>query len=185
MSLAGDEPGAFDGVRVPLAGQWNRVAFLASSGATIDEVLMKQVPKVPESANQITLTVGGNDVGFMTVAQACAEAPSRCQGAILAAADKLGDMGADLGLLITALKTQAPKATIFVTGYPQIFQPSLTEGCPALPLIPLDALYAADSAGDGALRRSIWPTHAVVPAALRSPATHPRDANPTPQCGAP
>ena len=86
MSLAGDEPGAFDGVRVPLAGQWNRVAFLASSGATIDEVLMKQVPKVPESANQITLTVGGNDVGFMTVAQACAEAPSRCQGAILAAA---------------------------------------------------------------------------------------------------
>ena len=130
---------------VQLVGKAYKVNFLAYSGYEIADV-MAQVTSVPTTTRRITLTVGGNDVGFMTVAQTCAETPSLCQDAILAAAEELGDMGADLGLLIMALKTQAPKATIFVTWYPQIFQPSLTLGCPALPLLPVEALYAADSA---------------------------------------
>lgn len=123
---------------VLLAGQWNRVAFLASSGATTEQVLMNQVPKVPESVDQITLTVGGNDVGFISVAQTCAGAPDYCEAAIEVARSALPGVAGNLSALIGALRAQAPKATIFVTGYPQVFQPMEVATdmyyCPALEL---------------------------------------------------
>lgn len=145
---AGDSGRSSEAYPVLLAAAANKVTFLAESGATTMDVLMEQVPMVPAGARQITLTVGGNDVGFMAVAQTCAERPLSCAAAISAAAAKLAPMGESLGQLIVAIKAQAPNATIYVTGYPRLFQPSpiVWAACPSLPSIPAQALYAADAA---------------------------------------
>lgn len=147
-----------------LAGKVNKVTTVAESGATTVQVLADQVPMVPSTAQQITLTVGGNDVGFIAVAQACASDPAACEGAIAAAASGLPAMGQSLATLIGALKIKAPQATIYVTGYPHVFQPSMTSGCPSLPTIPAGALFAADAAVDsmnGVIQQAAVMTGAV------------------------
>ncbi|WP_353083242.1 GDSL-type esterase/lipase family protein, partial [Tessaracoccus lapidicaptus] len=97
---------------------------------------------------KITLTVGGNDVGFIAVAEMCASDPSSCETAIATAAAALPTMGQNLAGLLAAVHAQAPQATIYVTGYPHVFQPSMTSGCVSLPTIPAGALFAADAAVD-------------------------------------
>ncbi|AQX15410.1 hypothetical protein BCR15_03830 [Tessaracoccus lapidicaptus] len=133
-----------------LAGKVNKVTTVAESGATTVQVLAEQVPMVPSTAQQITLTVGGNDVGFIAVAQACASDPAACEGAIAAAASGLPAMGQSLATLIGALKIKAPQATIYVTGYPHVFQPMSLPGdmysCPALQMPGMPEIDPADLA---------------------------------------
>ena len=74
----------------------------------------------------ITLTVGGNDLGFVAVATACAAGPSvACQAAIDAALALLAPQPTGPSVLATrlaatygAVATAAPRADILVTGYP-------------------------------------------------------------------
>lgn len=130
---------------VVLAGDLvNKVTFLAASGASTQTVLETQVPLVPATARQITVTVGGNDIGFATVALTCAAHPDACSAAVMAAAESVSPMAQRLGILIGAVKARAPQATIYVTGYPKIFQPDPLQGC-ALE-VPLSAVAAADAA---------------------------------------
>lgn len=128
-----------------LAGKLNKVTFLAESGATTVDVLTEQVPMIPATATQVTLTVGGNDIGFATVALACAADPTACAGAVAA----VPAMQANLAALIAAITAQAPQATVYVTGYPHLFQPVLTADGPYCPT--MSALSAATAQADGAV----------------------------------
>lgn len=136
---------------VVLAGDLvNKVTFLAATGASTQTVLDTQVPMVPDTARQVTVTVGGNDIGFATVALTCAATPEACSTAIEGAAGSVPTMAQGLGVLIGALKARAPEATIYVTGYPKIFQPDFTlaQPCLTFPTVPVPALLAADAAID-------------------------------------
>ncbi|MEO7587820.1 MAG: SGNH/GDSL hydrolase family protein [Arachnia sp.] len=117
---------------VLLAGAANKVNFLAESGATITTVLANQVRRVLPATQQITVTVGGNDVGFADVAMACAGTGVGCAAAVGRASEALNILPQNLGSLITHLRTRAPQATIYVTGYPMLFQPTAGT-CPGLP----------------------------------------------------
>ncbi len=100
------------------------------SGATTATVLAGQVPLLPHRARLVTLTVGGNDLGFATVATTCAPGPSvACQTAIASALTLLAPQAGGPSVLSTRLATTygavaaaAPRAEILVTGYPLLFE---------------------------------------------------------------
>lgn len=132
---------------VLLAGTANKVTFLAATGATTTDVYA-QVAMVPGGARQITVTVGGNDVGFASLALACAGgfATDACTAAQVAAQAGLQALPDNLAAVLTALRAQAPNAHIYVTGYPLLFQPEMTLTGPSCPALPYDAnvLFTAD-----------------------------------------
>ncbi len=100
------------------------------SGATTSAVLTTQVPLLPHRARLVTLTVGGNDLGFATVATTCAPGPSvACQAAIGQALALLAPRSGGPSVLATRLATTyaavaaaAPRAEILVAGYPLLFE---------------------------------------------------------------
>lgn len=157
---AGDSGRTAEAYPVLLAGQVNKVNFVAASGATTQDVIDTQVRHVSRGATQVTLTVGGNDFGVGELAGAClagltdpaclevlathiapadlvfclAQASTVQETCLLG---KLQDalatvlqyeVAPNLASVIAALQTQAPNATIFVTGYPLLFQPTPTCG---------------------------------------------------------
>ncbi|WP_234661142.1 SGNH/GDSL hydrolase family protein [Agromyces marinus] len=99
------------------------VAFSACSGSDTADVIA-QAASVPSTAKLITVTVGGNDVGFADVMQNCFVLPnSSCATHIAngAAAVESDAFAASITDVITTLRTRAPAAKIVVTGYPLLF----------------------------------------------------------------
>lgn len=108
---------------VLLADGVNKVTFLAVSGATTARVATDQVPQIPRGVEQVTLTVGGNDVGFSQVVGACTTSTFQaCALAVNDASARIPGMMAGLADLIDEIEEQAPRAEIYVTGYPILFQ---------------------------------------------------------------
>lgn len=110
--------------------------------------LLARVGEIPTTTTQVTVTIGGNDVGFSSHIAACAQG-SCPVGKIAAAILKLP---ASLTKLLTAIEKRAPKATIYVTGYPLLFQPELklqqrklVLTCDAFPLTPAKDLATVDA----------------------------------------
>lgn len=123
---AGDSLRSSEAYPVLLAGATNKVTFLAASGATTADVTANQVRTMPTGVRQVTLTLGGNDVGFADVALDCAAGLGSpdCNAAMTAAGEAMVALPVNLAATITAVRTRAPGATIYVTGYPQLFQPT-------------------------------------------------------------
>lgn len=106
--------------------------FLACSGATTTDVLAAQLPGLEASTRTVTLTIGGNDLGFSSLAclqTGCDLTPLlaaiRPALAALAGGPSVigpgGNQVQSLVSVLAALHAKAPRAKIFVTGYPEIF----------------------------------------------------------------
>src|ERR1700759_3202708 len=68
-------------------------SFVACAGATVSDVLNSQVSSLSASTTLVSITIGGNDVGFSTVMATCVLAPtSTCERAV-AGADAPGARG--------------------------------------------------------------------------------------------
>ncbi len=102
------------------------------NGATTATVLAEQVPELTSRTRLVTLTVGGNDLGFARVATICAPGASvACQDAINGALALLAPQaGGGPSVLASRLATTygavaiaAPRAEVLVTGYPYLFEP--------------------------------------------------------------
>ncbi|MDW4574341.1 SGNH/GDSL hydrolase family protein [Microbacterium sp. M3] len=97
--------------------------FVACSGANTAAVVA-QTGAVPAGAALVTVTVGGNDVGFADVMQNCFVLPnSTCAskiaaGSAIAASDAFA---ANVAGVITAIRAKAPAARVVVAGYPLLF----------------------------------------------------------------
>jgi lysophospholipase L1-like esterase len=79
-------------------------------------------------ARLVTLTVGGNDLGFADLAGPCLARtlkPEECLAAIdnAVALDRLSDLRKALAGLYAQVAFKAPEARIVVTGYPFLFEP--------------------------------------------------------------
>ena len=130
-------------------------AFWACSGATISDIETapsqtgpseqyqqpEQTQAVGPTTQWISLSVGGDDLGFGAIGTACGGAelshlrfqrlpgqPS-CAQEIAAQASKLGKLKRRLEGLYIRLLTDAPQAKLVVVGYPRIF-PSSYKGLP-------------------------------------------------------
>lgn len=123
----------------PLWAGGHRVAsfgFVACSGATTDDVLASQISALGSHTDLVTITVGGNDVGFGPVLTTCTFAPSddTCVAAVDAAeAFARSELPGRLARTYAAIRQAAPRAQVVVLGYPRLFDLAPSCGDPLAP----------------------------------------------------
>jgi lysophospholipase L1-like esterase len=100
------------------------LSFVACSGATTADVEADQLGALSASTTQATITVGGNDIGFVEVITECAlpSWASDCFGAIEVAETLMTTvLPGRLDTLYGDLSAAAPNATVVAVGYPRLF----------------------------------------------------------------
>jgi len=95
--------------------------FAACSGATTQDVLESQLASVTEGTDVVTLTVGGNDVGFSAVVSQCALDEAACRSALGTALEHVNTLPTAVGKVLDAVHARAPQAQVFLLGYPKLF----------------------------------------------------------------
>lgn len=95
----------------------------ACSGATIADVANLQLGTLSRRTNYVTITVGGNDVGFGSVTSVCLGTDTTaCLGAVAASEAAIATvLPGRLDALFAAVKQKAPRAKVVVTDYPRLF----------------------------------------------------------------
>lgn len=118
-------------------------------GATTEHVLRQgfrghppQVESVDRDTKLVTLTIGGNDVGYMAnlFGWSCSNLPPSqparpCPSAPGIDEAKFAALAANLRALVATIRQKAPKAQIVFVDYVAILPPP-NEGCAAMPLKP-------------------------------------------------
>jgi lysophospholipase L1-like esterase len=94
----------------------------ACSGATTTDVLNNQVSHLNDGTDLVTITIGGNDVGFATVVMTCTIAGyDGCASAVQSARDKEDATLVKLDTTYRTIRANAPKAKVVVLAYPILF----------------------------------------------------------------
>ncbi|UYM05084.1 SGNH/GDSL hydrolase family protein [Solicola gregarius] len=96
----------------------------ACSGATVATVSANQLGTLDAETDYVTLTVGGNDAGFVDVLLECAQPgwASDCDGAVDGAQAYIRDsLPGSLDGLYAQIASLAPNATVVVGSYPRLF----------------------------------------------------------------
>lgn len=110
---------ALDAVRLGLT-----LTLRACAGATVGDVRQTQLDALNGTTGYVTVTAGGNDIGFASVLTECAKPAwfSDCNGAIDAAVAVIGNqLPASLAGLYADIRAKAPNARTVVLGYPRLF----------------------------------------------------------------
>jgi lysophospholipase L1-like esterase len=102
--------------------------FVACGGATTTDIYQSYTyPDAPpqntalsSATNVVTLTIGGNDIGFSDVIRTCANPVQDCDGAFSLANDNLGMLDTWLPTAYLNILQKAPNAKIYVVGYPRM-----------------------------------------------------------------
>ncbi|MEW1612384.1 MULTISPECIES: SGNH/GDSL hydrolase family protein [unclassified Streptomyces] len=99
-------------------------AFAACSGATTASVASGQLSALNASTALVSVTAGGNDVGFADVMQDCVlGSEATCISSVNAAvAEMNGSLPRSLDALYGAIRAGAPTAQVVVLGYPRFYQ---------------------------------------------------------------
>ena len=101
------------------------LAFVACSGAKTSDLLSTQLAPLTDTTTLVTMTIGGNDIGFANLIYQCTL--SDCSAALDATRANLETtLGASLDSVYAAVKSRAPFATVIVLGYPEVFS---SAGC--------------------------------------------------------
>lgn len=112
------------------------VADITNPRSTPEGQLPPQIDAVPADTTLITVTIGGNDIGFGDLVR-CASTPSECSPQLVEQTNsKLDALPPKLEQMYAALKQKAPEARIITTGY----LPLIAEGdnCEFLSPLPAD-----------------------------------------------
>jgi lysophospholipase L1-like esterase len=106
----------------------------ACSGATTSTVESSQLSGLSSSTTLVSLTVGGNDVGFSSVMETCIlEGTSACQSAVASAESKAENtLPGELDTLYSEIQADAPNAHVVVIGYPEFYDLSQSGTCAGL-----------------------------------------------------
>ena len=106
-------------------------SFVACSGATTSDVLNSQVAAVTSSTTLVTLTIGGNDVGFASVMETCVIwGTGSCVSAISSAESQASStLPAAYDNVLNAIRAKAPNARIVFLDYPDFYDLSQSSGC--------------------------------------------------------
>jgi lysophospholipase L1-like esterase len=97
------------------------LTFAACSGAKTSDVLATQAQSVTSTTTLVTMTIGGNDIGFADLIYQCTL--SNCSSALDSTRANLeARLGASLDNVYSTVKSRAAfGATIVVLGYPRVF----------------------------------------------------------------
>ncbi|GAA4870640.1 SGNH/GDSL hydrolase family protein [Serinicoccus chungangensis] len=98
--------------------------FVACSGATTAD-LAAQLPALDADTDLVTLTIGGNDIGWTQAIGACLllDDPTCAQAVAGSRLLVQGLLPARLDAAFTAVEQAAPDAHVVVIGYPHLFTP--------------------------------------------------------------
>ena len=116
------------------------------------DILKKRVGFDPKDVDYVTITIGGNDLGFVPVLIAAIASPFEWRilyGMLLYKLDHYYDAGGindKLAACYRRIHKAAPNATILVAGYPKLLDPMLTTlGNPLIDPLEVSALNIAVS----------------------------------------
>ena len=96
------------------------LTFVACAGATTTDILNSQVNSVTSDTKIVTLTIGGNDIGFTSLIIACTTLG--CQNQINSSSSQIANqLPAKLNSTYAAIRSHAPSAQVVVLGYGRPF----------------------------------------------------------------
>ena len=136
----GREQGNCDRSPAAYGPQWARAhqpasfTFAACSGATTRGIRIHRLGALSPATTLVSLTVGGNDVGFSDVLQTCLIGSTHdCLQAIHGSEHAMTtSLPRGLGRLLAAIHRHSPAARIVLTGYPLLFDPARPGSCAQL-----------------------------------------------------
>ncbi len=98
-------------------------SFAACSGATVPTVKSNQLGSLSATTDLVSITVGGNDVGFANVMQTCTlSSEASCITAVNSMEAKAQKtLPASLDALYTQISSASPLAKVVVLDYPHLF----------------------------------------------------------------
>lgn len=128
------------------------VENVACSGKTTQQVVDSQLSELNKSTKLVTITAGGNNIGFGDIIKYCGAALSEptagpaCDAATSLAVSQIesGQLTNDVKTMIQRVKDAAPKADIVVTGYPYLYDPVIPDPADSLSVFIYQATQLAD-----------------------------------------
>jgi lysophospholipase L1-like esterase len=98
--------------------------FVACSGATTSSVASGQLGALSASTSLVSVTAGGNDVGFADVMQDCVlSSEATCINSVNNAVSRMNNsLPGSLDSLYDNIRARAPQAQVVVLGYPRFYQ---------------------------------------------------------------
>jgi lysophospholipase L1-like esterase len=124
------------------------------SGATTSSVISSQLGALNSGTSLVSITVGGNDVGFSSVMETCVlESTSSCVSAVDNAESEIASqLPGDLNNVLGDIKSDAPNARVVVLDYPQLYDLSQSSSCIGLSTTDRTALNQGASELDSAIQ---------------------------------
>jgi lysophospholipase L1-like esterase len=106
-------------------------SFQACAGATTSSVIAGQLSALSSATTLVSITVGGNDVGFSSVMETCVLLPtSSCVSAVDQAENEISaDLPGELDSVLAAISADAPNARVVVLDYPDLYDLSRSSSC--------------------------------------------------------
>ncbi|MEU7620445.1 SGNH/GDSL hydrolase family protein [Micromonospora rifamycinica] len=97
---------------------------VACSGATTTDVVNNQLSALTSTTTLVSVTIGGNDVGFTSIMSTCVlQGESQCVAAVQAAENKArAELPTKLATVYRGIRSRAPSARVVVVGYPVFYQ---------------------------------------------------------------
>ncbi|MEE1790609.1 SGNH/GDSL hydrolase family protein [Streptomyces sp. BE308] len=98
--------------------------FVACSGATTGSVASTQLGVLSSSTTLVSVTAGGNDVGFADVMQDCVlSSEATCVSSVNTAISQIqNSLPSSLDSLYSGIRARAPQAQVVVLGYPRFYK---------------------------------------------------------------
>ena len=98
--------------------------FEACSGAVVSDVLNGQLGNVNSGTSLISITIGGNDVGFSNVMETCVlGSDSSCATAVSNAESYANNtLPGTISNLFSTIRSKAPSAHVVVLDYPHLYK---------------------------------------------------------------
>lgn len=132
--------------------------FVACSGDTTAKVRATQMGVLDVSTRLVTISVGGDDLGFSGVMRSCVEPKgTSCKQAIHNAfvPSHLRQLRAHLRATYADIRNHAPNATVFVLGYPELVERDHIDGCGAMDDTDAPVIHRAAIKLNGSIRRAV------------------------------
>jgi len=106
-------------------------AFVACAGATTTDVINNQISALSSATTLVSVTIGGNDVGFENIMITCVlGSDSACVNAINSAENQARtQLPGSLNTLFNDISARSPSARVVVTGYPEFYDLARSSGC--------------------------------------------------------
>lgn len=123
--------------------------LFAEQGVTPGPANPPQLDALSASSKVVTIGIGGNDIGFSNIVKNCVTLDpfgAGCKGSYLTGgrdllAEKIAATAPKIDRVLAEAKARAPKAAIFLVGYPTII-PETGSGCwPVVPIVGSDISY--------------------------------------------